>query len=169
MAQQPSFPYQLASSRLIKINIESLVPPENLQAGGLFISYTFQVTAQKDNNHAVLLSVNLKGHSGSGAEEDSTKLVNIDTTIEGEFLFLNPIDVQEVNKRIPEMGLYLMPIMADVVESTLQRVGLLGVKLPRSFLSHEIETTKPLSQTPESPAPAAPSKKTTKTLKKSKD
>ncbi|MFZ2540255.1 MAG: hypothetical protein WAW75_00615 [Gallionella sp.] len=120
----------LDATRLKKLAVEVLIPPEKSVKGTLNISFKVSLFHTLDESRLVILL----GIDGSGLSGDEGKVAfTVDAAIEGLCTLSRKPKEGELVGREPYLADYLVPILSDMIETVLTKSGYLGVSLPRSF------------------------------------
>lgn len=122
----------LASTRLKKLSVEAIGPPEKGVKGRLISSFSMTITLLKDED-IVLAQVELEG-KGLFGEGESDVAFTFDAAIDGIYPLLGKIKEQhELDGHETYMANRIVPLLSDIVETMLSRCGYRGITLPRSL------------------------------------
>lgn len=123
----------LSTTRLIKLAVEALLPPEKAGKGNLHLTFrpTFEHILEDKNIAVVRLSI--KGEGMSGLEDTFDKTAfTIDATIDGGFMLSRKPEEGELKGQERNLANYLLPILVEMIETLVTKCGYAGV-LPRSI------------------------------------
>ena len=124
----------LTTTRLKKLAVEVIIPREESGKGKLNLSYQIALLFPENDEHAIAISLQIKGGGLSDITESPDKTAfTVDAVIDGLFALSSKPEKDEWVGREVYLANYLIPILSDMIETLLSKCGYSGVLLPRSF------------------------------------
>lgn len=123
----------LIHTRLVKLKVERILRPEDASNGSISLQYGATVGTITDNNKLAIVTASVAGDSRTGEGNEEKIVFVIDAAIEGIFEFQHEINPDTFKGNEVSLAQYLLPIIVDIVESNVSKMGYTGVVLPRSY------------------------------------
>lgn len=122
---------RLVSLRLKKLFIEVLLPPEEAGKGSMELSYNIATSPKDDQGYRVAV-VSINGR-GMNKEDTSKTAFTIDTEMYGMFDVSRNPKKNEENALATNMANHIIPVLTDMIETTLSRSGYPRIVLQKGF------------------------------------
>jgi predicted nucleic acid-binding protein len=126
----------LTTTRLKKLAVEVVIPRGESRNGKLNLSYQISLLLPKNNEPLIVVSLQIKGVGLSEDKELSDKTAfTFEAVFEGLFTLSSKSDANDWAGREIYLANYLVPTLADMIETLLSKCEYSGISIPRSFLS----------------------------------
>ena len=125
----------LTTTRLKKLDVEVIIPrDEESKNGKLNFSYQISLLLPGNNDPLIVVGLQINGIGVSTDEKlfDKTAFT-FDAVFEGFFALSSKPKANEWVGREVYLANYLVPILADMIETLLSKCGYSGILIPRSI------------------------------------
>lgn len=124
----------LTTTRLKKLAVEVIIPRSESKNGKLNLSYQISLLLPENNEHVIVVRLQTKGIGLSDVGELPDKTAfTIDADFEGLFTLSSEPKPNEWAGREVYLANYLLPTLADMIETLLSKCEYSGVLIPRSL------------------------------------